>query len=95
MPDAVPTIIKAEMSEQMREDAVQTTMEALSRNKNETDILKYIKSVFDARYKPSWHCVMGKNFCSYFTYEENCYIYYSIAGRDYLLFKTPSQEEPK
>ncbi|TPP39720.1 putative dynein light chain [Fasciola gigantica] len=95
MPDTEPTIIKVEMSDEMRDDAIKITMESLRRNQDETEILKYIKQQFDLKYKPSWHCVMGKNFCSYFTYEENCYIYFSISGRDYLLFKTPSQEQPK
>ncbi|KAA0193202.1 hypothetical protein FBUS_09406 [Fasciolopsis buskii] len=95
MPTTEPNIIKVEMADAMRDDAIRTTLEALKNNKDETEILKYIKQQFDMKYKPSWHCVMGKSFCSYFTYEENCYIYFTLGGRDYLLFKTPAQEEQK
>lgn len=63
MPTTEPNIIKVEMADAMRDDAIRTTLEALKNNKDETEILKYIKQQFDMKYKPSWHCVMGKSFC--------------------------------
>jgi dynein light chain LC8-type len=28
----------------------------------EKDIAKYVKKEFDAKYTPTWHCVVGKSF---------------------------------
>ncbi|KAF8571895.1 hypothetical protein P879_01378 [Paragonimus westermani] len=84
------TVIKAEMSEESQEDAVHTAAEALDRFQEVTEIPEFIKKEFDKKYGPSWHCIVGTNFCSYFTHLQECFVYFSLNGRDYLLFKTPA-----
>ena len=37
-------------------------MQALEKYTVEKDIAKYVKKEFDAKYTPTWHCVVGKSF---------------------------------
>ena len=46
-----------------------------------------MKEFFDTKYKPNWHCVVGKNFYSSFSHEENTYIFFSVGQISVLLYK--------
>ncbi|CAL8093661.1 unnamed protein product [Calicophoron daubneyi] len=90
MPDKEPKVVKAEMDKKMQDEAVKIAQEAIDRSRKPEDVPRYIKEYFDKEFKPSWHCISGKKFCSYITHEQDGFIYFSIDGQDYLLFKTPS-----
>lgn len=40
------------------------------------DMAGFIKKEFDRKYKPTWHCIVGRHFGSFVTYEKNCFIYF-------------------
>ncbi|KAF5402275.1 Dynein light chain [Paragonimus heterotremus] len=82
-------VLHAEMEFDTQEDAINVAKEAMKQCESPQDVPAYIKKTFDKKYQSSWHCVVGKNFCSYFTHEMDKFIFFTIRGHDVLLFKTP------
>lgn len=37
---------------------------------------QHLKNKFDDKYGPNWHCVVGKSFASYVSYESKNYIFF-------------------
>ena len=54
---------------------------------NQAEVCKLIKGYFDYKYQPNWHCVIGKNFYTTFSHEENKFIFIKIGDISLLLFK--------
>ncbi len=52
----------ADMSEDMQQDAVDLTKEAMTKFNVEKDIAAHVKKEFDKKYSPTWHCIVGRNF---------------------------------
>lgn len=48
---------------------------------------KHIKEKFDEKYGTNWHCVVGKNFASYVSYESKNYIFFYEGQLAVLLYK--------
>lgn len=46
-----------------------------------------IKGFFDKKYEPNWHCVVGKNFASFFSYKSKHFIFFYIGQLAILLYK--------
>jgi len=54
----------------------------------EKDIAAFIKKEFDAKFNPTWHCIVGRNFGSYVTHETKHFIYFYLGQVAVLLFKS-------
>ncbi|XP_051759640.1 dynein light chain 1, cytoplasmic-like isoform X2 [Ctenopharyngodon idella] len=78
MSDRKAVIKNADMSEEMQQDAVECATQALEKYNIEKDIAAYMKKEFDRKYKPIWHCVVGRNFGSYVTHEAKNFIYFYL-----------------
>ena len=77
-----------EDNSEMKKDAIELAQKLLGRNDiKEDDATKDIKSHFDKKYLPNWHCVIGKNFYSSFSHEYKCYIFLYIGQVAVLLYK--------
>lgn len=64
-------IIKnVDMSDDMQQVAVDVASEALVKFTVEKDIAAHVKKTMDAKYGPTWHAVVGKNYGSYVTHGE-------------------------
>jgi dynein light chain LC8-type len=48
---------------------------------------KHIKGKFDEKYGSNWHCVVGKNFNSFVSYEAKNYIFFYEGQLAILLYK--------
>ncbi|KAK2953481.1 putative Dynein light chain LC6, flagellar outer arm [Blattamonas nauphoetae] len=89
MSDTKKAVIKnADMSEDMQQDAIDVASTALDQFSIEKDIAAYIKKEFDRKYRPTWHCVVGRNFGSYVTHETKNFIYFYLGQIAVLLFKS-------
>merc|ERR1711872_560513 len=88
MSDRKAVIKNADMSEEMQQDAVDCTTQALEKYNIEKDIAAYIKKEFDKKYNPTWHCIVGRNFGSYVTHETRHFIYFYLGQVAILLFKS-------
>ncbi|XP_011090996.1 dynein light chain 2, cytoplasmic isoform X3 [Sesamum indicum] len=60
---AKKVIIKsADMKEDMQKEAVDVAVAAFEMHNVEKDVAEHIKKMFDKKYGPTWHCIVGKNF---------------------------------
>ncbi|VDL88643.1 unnamed protein product [Schistocephalus solidus] len=78
----------ADMSDEMQQDAVECSTQAMEKFNIEKDIAAYIKKEFDRKYSPTWHCIVGRNFGSYVTHESKHFIYFYMGQVAVLLFKS-------
>lgn len=46
-----------------------------------------IKSEFDKRWSPHWHCIVGRNFGSFVTHETKKFVFFYIGDKAIMLFK--------
>jgi dynein light chain LC8-type len=80
-------IIICEMTEEMRDEAVKEAGLAAETKDSEIEISNAIKQVFDNKYSPCWHCIVGKNFNAMVSYETKHYIFFYIKQVAVLLYK--------
>eukprot|EP00210_Caulerpa_lentillifera_P009223 g8792.t1 len=82
-------IKNADMSEDMKQHAIEIAFTALSQHEIEKDIAAYIKKRFDEVHGPTWHCIVGRGFGSFITHEANSFIYFYMKAskQAVLLFK--------
>ncbi|XP_051128412.1 uncharacterized protein LOC127249569 [Andrographis paniculata] len=82
------TIKSADMKEDVQKDAVDIAIAAFEKYNVEKDVAEHIKKMFDKKYGPTWHCIVGKNFGSYVTHETNHFVYFYLDSKAVLLFKS-------
>jgi len=82
---------KANMSEEMLQDAVDYATQALEKHNKELDIAIYIREEFDKKYKPTWHCIVGRQFASCVSHETRHHIFFHLDQVAILLFKGVKQ----
>ena len=80
--------VVCEMDDDMKQN-VETQVNRAMDLKDDTEncISEYIKKFFDFTYGPNWHCVVGKHFASYVTYQSKNYIFFYIGQMAILLYK--------
>ncbi|KAF8568472.1 hypothetical protein P879_03650 [Paragonimus westermani] len=77
-----------ELDDEMKAAAVEAATHASENFTTEKEMAAYIKSQFDKKFKPVWHCVAGRDFGSFVTHHGGHIIYFYIDDRAFLLFKT-------
>ena len=80
-------IIVCEMSDNMRDEAIKEASVAAEKEASEKDISRAVKNYFDNKYSPCWHCIVGKNFNAYVSYEAKHYIFFYVKQVAILLYK--------
>mmetsp|Transcript_8532 Transcript_8532/g.17074 ORF Transcript_8532/g.17074 Transcript_8532/m.17074 type:complete len:119 (-) Transcript_8532:1925-2281(-) len=63
-------------------------VQSTSKWDTERDIAASLKKDFDAKYGPTWHCIVGSNFGSYVTHESRHFIYFYLNKLAILLYKS-------
>ncbi|KNH09462.1 Dynein light chain type 1/2 [Perkinsela sp. CCAP 1560/4] len=81
------TVKSTDMTESLQQDAREITMQALEKHTIQRDIAKYVKKHFDELHGPTWHCIVGRNFGSFVTHEDGCFIYFYVHDIAVLLFR--------
>ncbi|CAH8439023.1 unnamed protein product [Dicrocoelium dendriticum] len=81
------TVKKCDMTDEMRDMALQLFNEAIEKCDNEKDICSYLKSGFDKEYQPTWHCIAGRDFASHVTYDLQNYIHFTHDNLSVLLYR--------
>ncbi|TNN11953.1 Dynein light chain 1, cytoplasmic [Schistosoma japonicum] len=56
----------SDMSEEMKQKVIDLCTRGVEKFTLERDIACYIKKECDHHFKPTWHCIVGKNFGSLF-----------------------------
>jgi dynein light chain LC8-type len=88
-PPPPPKVVvkSADMSEDMQRVAITIALTALGKFELERDMARFLKDQFDARYQPSWHCVVGRSFGSFVTHEHGGFVYFYIDRFAFMLYK--------
>ncbi|KAG5454555.1 Dynein light chain Tctex-type [Clonorchis sinensis] len=62
-------IKKVDMPDEMRDFALKAAAQALDRHKEDWEVGAYVRERFDEKFKPAWHCIVGRSFggCSTFS----------------------------
>mmetsp|Transcript_31105 Transcript_31105/g.85178 ORF Transcript_31105/g.85178 Transcript_31105/m.85178 type:complete len:90 (+) Transcript_31105:128-397(+) len=87
MPEQSKEQTDTDENSEMRRDAKQQAALAMGKFENEKDISREIKTFFDRKYGPNWHCVVGKGFATYATYEAKTYIFFENPPLTILIYK--------
>jgi len=87
-----PVVIYEDMKAEMKEFAFEIADQVVRMlykgdKKFFKDAAEYIKKEFDARFKSSWHVIVGRNFGSFVTYEQKSMILFWINQFGFLIFK--------
>lgn len=87
MSEGKETIIDMPDNSDMKAEAMKEAKWAVDNIKVEYKMSKHIKEKFDEKYGPNWHCVVGKNFSSFVSYESKNYIFFYEGQLAILLYK--------
>jgi len=79
--------VVCEMSDEMKKEVETQVNSAMDNKETEKEISEFLKTYFDNKYSPNWHCVVGKHFASYVTYTSKHYIFFYIGQMAILLYK--------
>ena len=52
--------------------------DAVYRGEDQTEISKTIKTKFEKKYGPTWHCIVGSEFRAFTSFESKTYMYIPI-----------------
>jgi dynein light chain LC8-type len=69
-------------------DAFSQASAALEAHQEESSISKHIKTHFDFKYGPTWHCIVGSDFRAFVTHESKHFIFFYIGKTAICLYKT-------
>ena len=78
MADRKAVVKNADMSEDMQQDAIDISTQALEKFNIEKDIAAFIKKEFDKKYNPTWHCIVGEHFGGLVSRKKNFFIHFII-----------------
>ncbi|XP_050026883.1 dynein light chain LC6, flagellar outer arm-like [Dermacentor andersoni] len=85
---AKKVVVKAtDIPEHMQQEAIGVATAAIEKHKILRDVAAFIKTEFDRKFGPTWHCVVGRSFGSYVTYETKRFTYFYVGHIAVLLFK--------
>ncbi len=72
---------------EMKNEAIQVAGVAIESNASEKNVSKQIKTHFDFKYGPTWHCIVGSDFKAYVTHESKHFIFFYIGKTAVCLYK--------
>lgn len=79
------------MPDDMLKDAIETSRRIIQAEPDfeaqGLQCAEAIKTEFDSRWSPHWHCVIGRNFGSFVTHETKNFIFFYLGDKAIMLFK--------
>ena len=88
MSDRTAVIKNTDLPEDMQQDAIDAATDAMGKFDIDEDIATFIEKEFDRKFKPTWHCIIGRDFGSYVTHETRHFIYFYLGEVAIFLFKS-------
>ncbi|KAK9455173.1 dynein light chain type 1-domain-containing protein [Dipodascopsis uninucleata] len=86
--DFKAVVRSVDMAEDMQSAIIELALQAMKLFNMEKDIAAHIKKDLDQMYGQTWHCIVGKDFGSFVTYEKRHLFYFYIEDIAVLVFKT-------
>lgn len=85
-------IKSTDMPDYLVRDAILSGLQALELREEdkpwENQVAGHIKKEFDKKHRPTWHCIVGKNFGSYLTHEFSNFVCFLIDDVCILLWRS-------
>merc|ERR1712094_143271 len=79
---------QSDMSEAKLTEAIDVARKTMQEGeKSEFEMANSISSYFNAKYHPTWHCIVGKNFGAFCTAETKTFAYFYLGQTAVLIFK--------
>jgi len=88
MSGARAVIKSSTMVQDELEEAIKVSTMALHSTNSEQEAAAQIKQTFEQRTNRTWHCLVGRNFACYVTYESKSFAYFYIGQQGVCLFCT-------
>ena len=88
MSGARAVIKSSTMVQDELEEAIKVSTMALHSTNSEQEAAAQIKQTFEQRTNRTWHCLVGRNFACYVTYESKSFAYFYIGQQGACLFCT-------
>ncbi|CAH1250423.1 DYNLL1 [Branchiostoma lanceolatum] len=85
--DVKINIKQCEMPDEMKDHATATAAPLVKEKKPHKDIASALKKEFDAKYEPTFVCIVGTDFGSSITHTKDCFIYMYMNKTAIMLFK--------
>ena len=79
---------RVEMSEEMKEKALEYVLEAFKENKIEKDVATSVKRKFDETQGPTWYCIVGKGFGCSVAHDTQHLLFLQVDQTFVLIFKS-------
>ncbi|KAE8896471.1 hypothetical protein PF005_g1582 [Phytophthora fragariae] len=73
----------------MKNDALAQASVALEQFTQEKEIAKHIKTWMEEKYGPTWHCIVGSEYKTAFTYESKNFVRFNVGKKCITLFRHP------
>ena len=72
-----------------QEDARKAAKEGIDSlgNGQLSEVARHVKEVFDAKYGPTWHCIVGNDFRAVVTHESKTFIFFYVGKNAIMLYK--------
>mmetsp|Transcript_70875 Transcript_70875/g.169706 ORF Transcript_70875/g.169706 Transcript_70875/m.169706 type:complete len:90 (+) Transcript_70875:163-432(+) len=87
MPEGKKVQTDTDENSEMMRDALSQAAQAMTKYENEKDISSYIKQHFDSKFGPNWHCIVGKGFATFATYEAKTHMFFYLPPLAILIYK--------
>lgn len=82
------SVRSSDMTQEMQQQAIQICVEAASQFTSGSKIASAIKRQFDSAYpEVKWHCLTGKAFGCFVTYDPGCFIHLAVDKDEVILFR--------
>jgi len=79
----------ADMPQDMLYYAIAQASTAQENLGGDKEVAKRLKTLFNEKFKPNWHCLVGTHFASFVGHEKNAFCYFYVGQMAVLLWKTP------
>lgn len=87
-----PTLLHADMPQEMQDFAFQKAFDALAAHKIEKDQAAQIKRAFEEKFSGTWHCVVGKSYGCSIANETGFVVFFRMDKSNVLLFQSLDEE---
>ncbi|KAF0701690.1 Aste57867_7886 [Aphanomyces stellatus] len=71
----------------MKSDVLNQAAVAMEQFSEEKEISKHLKTWLEEKYGPTWHCIVGSEYKTSFTYESKNFIKFNVGKKCITLFR--------
>ncbi|CAK4073355.1 unnamed protein product [Aphanomyces euteiches] len=71
----------------MKSDVLTQAAVAMEQFTEEKEISKHLKTWLEEKYGPTWHCIVGSEYKTSFTYESKNFIKFNVGKKCITLFR--------